>query len=116
MRPQILLLLLFLAVLPLSAIAARGQGWKQIEVVDDPRIKSMGEFAVADFNRKSHAGLVFKEVLTVTEEAAGSEQSTYLLHLAVEGEPPRCYDTVVLAFVWLDHWEVSSFDSKSCQG
>ncbi|XP_010054644.2 cysteine proteinase inhibitor 5-like [Eucalyptus grandis] len=114
MRPQILLLLLFLAILPLSAIAARGQGWKQIEDVDDPRIKSMGEFAVADFNRKTHAGLIFKAVLTVTDDVVDSEKTGYLLHLAVEGDPPSCFDTVVLEFRWLDHWEVLYFDSKSC--
>ncbi|KAL3742272.1 hypothetical protein ACJRO7_017709 [Eucalyptus globulus] len=109
MRPHIILLLLFLAVLPLSAIADLGQPWKPIPDVSDPHIQSIGKFAVAEFNRQRNTDLIFKSVLS--GKVAAIRETRYLLHLAVEWEEPTCYDALVLE---LDPLEVLSFESKTC--
>ncbi|KAK3433536.1 cysteine proteinase inhibitor 1 [Eucalyptus grandis] len=117
MRPQILLLALFLAVLPLSAIAAIGPDiaggiWEPIKDLKNEHIIAIAEFAVTDFNRKSHAGVVLKDIRG-GDSAAGDSDYRYLLHLTVE-QPPSCYKAVVLEYNWLHHWEVLSFDSETC--
>ncbi|XP_048140795.1 cysteine proteinase inhibitor 5-like [Rhodamnia argentea] len=111
MRPQILLLTLFLAVLPLSAVADKP--WEPIKDVTDQHIQEIAQFAVTDFNRQNHTNLILKAVLggKSQEEYAGTR---YILDLAMT-QPSSCYQTTVLEFSWLPHYELFYFGSAICQ-
>ncbi|KAF8031837.1 hypothetical protein BT93_D0910 [Corymbia citriodora subsp. variegata] len=139
MRPQILLLLaLFLAVLPPSAVADSGDvgdPWVEIEDLNDPQIQSMAKFAVTEHNGRSGEGLVYKRLLLAKVENV--DDTNYLLNIATDWQlPPAtkcrptrlspmcfdnsptperpCYDALILEIDYPDGWELVSFDKAPC--
>ncbi|KAL3742277.1 hypothetical protein ACJRO7_017714 [Eucalyptus globulus] len=67
MRPQILLLTVFLAVLPLLAIPAIGRGFpdgarEPIKDVQDVHVRRAAQLVVLEFNKKNDTYLIFEDV------------------------------------------------------
>ncbi|XP_030456888.2 cysteine proteinase inhibitor 1-like [Syzygium oleosum] len=100
MRPQILLLTIFLAVLPLSAIATVGRKladgrWVPIKDVHDPHVQAIAKFAVSRFNSRNHTDLVFKDI-TRGETLQADGGTNYFLHLLMAQPSSPCYAALVL--------------------
>ncbi|KAL3742271.1 hypothetical protein ACJRO7_017708 [Eucalyptus globulus] len=94
MRPQILLVALFLAILPVLAIPA------QIKDVQNVRIRRAAQLAVLEFNKKNSTCLIFKD---------------YRLHLVTDQPSSPCYKSRVQVCFWLHvPLKILSFEGKAC--
>ncbi|XP_048140791.1 cysteine proteinase inhibitor 5-like [Rhodamnia argentea] len=118
MRPQMILLLtIFLAVLPLAAIATVSRkpaagAWEPIKDVHDPHVQAIGRFAVGAFNSKHHAQLVFKDIRR--GETQADHGTKYFLHLLVAQPSSPCYAALVLEKPGKQPLELLSFEGDTC--
>ncbi|KAI6704137.1 hypothetical protein NL676_013273 [Syzygium grande] len=117
MRPQILLLTIFLAVLPLSAIATVGRKladgrWVPIKDVHDPHVQAIAKFAVTRFNSRNHTDLVFKDIRRGETQADGG--TNYFLHLLMAQPSSPCYAALVLEKPKQQSLELLSFNGETC--
>ncbi|KAG6583736.1 Cysteine proteinase inhibitor 5, partial [Cucurbita argyrosperma subsp. sororia] len=91
---------LLLYILSLSSLAAATQrldlvgNYKPIENIDDPKIQSLGEFAVNEHNKKAKTQLHFQRVISGEMQIVAG--TNYNLRLtALEGTSSRTYGTLV---------------------
>lgn len=123
MRPPILLLTIFLAVLPLSAIVAIGRkppvgAWEPIQDVHDPHVQFIAEIAVSFYDLRIHGNLNLKDVVRGETQAQATRGATkYLLHLIVEQPSSPCYKAMVLeklSKTLPNYRELLSFEAEIC--
>ncbi|XP_010054634.1 cysteine proteinase inhibitor 6 [Eucalyptus grandis] len=117
MRPQILLLTIFLTVLPLLAVATVSRKlaagpWEAIKDVHDPHVQAVGKFAVTTFNSKNHTDLVFKDIRR--GETQADRGTKYFLHLLMAGPVSPCYVALVLETPGQKSLELLSFERDTC--
>ncbi|XP_023520261.1 cysteine proteinase inhibitor 1-like [Cucurbita pepo subsp. pepo] len=91
---------LLLYVLSLSSLAAATQrldlagSYKPIKNIDDPKIQSLGEFAVNEHNKQAKTQIQFKKVIGGEMQIVAG--TNYKLRLtAVEGTSRGTYGTLV---------------------
>ncbi|KAL3742269.1 hypothetical protein ACJRO7_017706 [Eucalyptus globulus] len=117
MRPQILLLTIFLTVLPLLASAGvsrklMAKPWEPIKDVHDPHVQAVGKFAVTAFNSKNHTDLVFKDIREGDTQA--DRGTKYYLRLLVAKPESPCYVALVLETPRQKSLELLSFEGDNC--
>ncbi|KAI3440199.1 uncharacterized protein J3R85_003816 [Psidium guajava] len=117
MRPQFLLLAIFLTVLPLAAIATVSRklasgAWEPIKDVHDPHVQAIGQFAVNAFNSKQHTHLVFKDIRR--GETQADRGTKYFLHLLLAQPSSPCYAALVWEKPGQQPLELLSFERDTC--
>ncbi|KAK0595842.1 hypothetical protein LWI29_014597 [Acer saccharum] len=110
-------LCLFLAlaavvVVPMLAAGARKGplvgGWSPIEDLSDPHVKEIAEFAVAEYNKQSKAGLVLKSLVSGETQVVSGTNYRLVLVAAKEAATNR-YEAVVWEKSWLHYRNLTSF-------
>jgi hypothetical protein len=101
---------LFLPLLA-STFCGRGPlagGWQPIKNVNDPHVKEIGEFAVAEYNKSSKTNLKF--VLVVKGETQVVAGTNYRLDVAAkDGAVTKYYEAVVWEKPWENFRSLTSF-------
>jgi hypothetical protein len=106
MKPPCVYLLIILLVLPLLASAAGV--WEPIKNVNDPHVKEIGEFAVAEYDKSSKADLKFMSVVKgETQVVAGTNYRLVLE--AKDGAATKHYEAVVWEKPWQNLRNLTSF-------
>ncbi|XP_059439575.1 cysteine proteinase inhibitor 1-like [Corylus avellana] len=114
MKAQALCFYLFtLLVLPLlaSAVGGRGAlvgGWQPIKNVNDPHVKEIGEFAVAEYNKSSKAALKFVGVVKGETQVVAGTNYRFDLE-AKDGSVTKHYEAVVWEKPWENFRNLTSF-------
>lgn len=107
-----LLALLFLPIF--SAAVGRNDsligGWQPIKDVKNPHVMEIGEFAVAEYNKASKAGLKFESVVK-GETQVVSGLNYRLLIYANDGAVTKDYEAGVWEKPWVNFRNLTSFKS-----
>ncbi|XP_050365351.1 cysteine proteinase inhibitor 1-like [Argentina anserina] len=100
MRTQCRLLVLFALLVPLIA-AARGPavdqvagGWSPIKDLKDPHVQEIANWAVSEYNRINHKGLVFQVVLQGQDQLVAGINYKLLISVK-DGSSTANYEGVV---------------------
>ncbi|KAB1217404.1 Cysteine proteinase inhibitor 5 [Morella rubra] len=105
--------LLVLLFFPISATAVGGKGplvggWQPIKNPKDPHVTEIGEFAVAEYNKQTKAGLKFVRVVKgETQVVAGTNYRLVLE--AKDRAVAKNYEAVVWEKPWENFRNLTSF-------
>ncbi|CAA6659170.1 unnamed protein product [Spirodela intermedia] len=108
-RPLLFFLFLFGSVGSQSTIPGR---FYPIEVVNDPHIQEIGEFAVSENNKQSGVQLVFIRVISGEKQVVAGINFRLVVE-AKEGEAVHQYETLVYEQVWTGYRQLTSFTFKA---
>ncbi|KAJ4704048.1 Cysteine proteinase inhibitor [Melia azedarach] len=95
--------LFILSVLLVAAAARTGAllgGWTPIKDLNDPHVKEIGQFAVAEYNKQSKADLKFQSVVKGESQVVAGINYRLIL-TAIDGTATNKYEAVV----WEKSWE-----------
>ncbi|OAY68172.1 Cysteine proteinase inhibitor 5 [Ananas comosus] len=104
--PLLLLLLLVEGEARGGAVAG---GWRRIEDVGEAHVREIGEYAVAEHDRETGAGLAFVRVLRGETQVVAGINYRLVLQTNNNAAGSECYEAVVWEKAWQGFRKLTSF-------